>query len=144
MAGKSDSSLTRELLTAALYKSNQGRMVRQFTFFAVLLIAAFGCITLANGPLIRAPRVFQVVLPLVLWLVTGWIAFRAVNFPRFADFLISVESELTRVTWPRRSEVTQATVVVLVTMASLGIFLFLIDIIWTWTFSKIGFTEMFN
>ncbi|MEY3458369.1 MAG: Preprotein translocase subunit SecE [Planctomycetota bacterium] len=144
MAGKSDSSLTRELLTAALYKSNQGRMVRQFTFFAVVLIAAFGCITLANGPLIRAARVVQVAVPLVIWLVSGWIAFRAVNFPRFADFLISVESELARVTWPPRSEVTQATVVVLVTMASLGIFLFLIDIIWTWTFSKIGFTEMFN
>jgi len=33
---------------------------------------------------------------------------------------------------------------VLVTMGSLGLFLFLIDLLWTWAFSAIGFTEMFN
>jgi preprotein translocase subunit SecE len=144
MAGKSDISLTKELLSFAFYKANQGRMVRQFTFFAVVVIAAFGCITLANGPLIRSSRAVQVALPLLLWIAAGWVAFRAVNFPRFADFLISVESELTRVTWPPKSEVTQATVVVLFTMASLGVFLFVIDLVWTWAFSAIGFTEMFN
>lgn len=144
MAGKSEISLSKELLRFALYKANQGRMVRQFTFFAVVVIAAFGCITLANGPLIRSGRPVQVALPLLLWLTAGWCAFRAVNFARFADFLISVESELTRVTWPPRSEVAQATVVVLVTMASLGLFLFVIDLVWTWTFSAIGFTEMFD
>lgn len=144
MAAKSDTSLTKELLSTGLYKANQGRMVRQFTFFAAVIVAAFGCITLANGPLIKQARVIQVAIPLLAWLLTGWLAFRAVNFPRFADFLISVESELTRVTWPPRTEVSQATVVVLVTMGSLGVFLFLIDLIWTATFKLIGFTEMFN
>jgi preprotein translocase subunit SecE len=144
MASKSDTSLIQQLFSTGLYKANQGRMVRQFTFFAAVVVAAFGCITLANGPLIRQARLVQVAVPLGLWLIVGWAAFRAVNFPRFADFLVSVESELTRVTWPPRSEVTQATVVVLVTMASLGIFLFVIDLIWTWTFTFIGFTEMFN
>ena len=38
-------------------------------------------------------------------------------------------------------EVLQATVVVLCTMFFLGLFLFLIDLLWTWLFSFIGFTE---
>jgi preprotein translocase subunit SecE len=77
----------------------------------------------------------------LIWVVSSWIAFRAVNIPKFADFLVSVESELEKVTWPTRHEVIQATIVVLVAMFSLGVFLFLIDLLWTWLFSVIGFTE---
>jgi preprotein translocase subunit SecE len=77
----------------------------------------------------------------LIWAVSSWFAFRAVNIPKFADFLVSVESELEKVTWPTRHEVVQATIVVLVAMFSLGVFLFLIDLLWTWLFSFIGFTE---
>jgi len=92
--------------------------------------------------LIAAGRTAQVALPLVLWLSAAWIAFRLVNLAVFADFLISVESELLRVTWPGKQEVIQATVVVVTTMVGLGTFLFLIDLVWTWTFSAIGFSEL--
>lgn len=64
-----------------------------------------------------------------------------VNIPRFADFLVSVESELEKVTWPNRNEVVQATIVVLCMMFFLGVFLFLIDLVWTWLFSVIRFKE---
>ena len=74
-------------------------------------------------------------------MVSSWVAFRAVNVPKFADFLVAVESELEKVTWPSRHEVIQATIVVLVAMFSLGVFLFLIDLLWTWLFSFIGFPE---
>lgn len=135
-------SLLPELLRFGIYKPNQGRMVRQFTFFALAIIAAFGCITLANGPLGTNPQIaLRVGVPLAVWCIASWIAFRLVNVPRFADFLVSVESELERVTWPSRREVIQATVVVLCTMFFLGLFLFLIDLLWTWLFGMIGFTE---
>ncbi len=116
-------------------------MVRQFTFFAIVVVAAFGCITLANGVLMSYSKGVQVGLPLAIWLFFCWLAFRAVSVPKFADFLVSVESELEKVTWPSRQEVVQATLVVLFTMISLGLFLFLIDLLWTWLFSAIGFTE---
>ncbi len=116
-------------------------MVRQFTFFAVIVIAAFGCVTLSSGTLMQYGKGIQVGLPVAVWIIFGWVAFRLVNVPRFADFLVSVESELEKVTWPSRKEVIQATVVVLLTMFSLGLFLFLIDLLWTWLFSAIGFTE---
>jgi len=142
MSSKSaGASLLPELFRFGIYKANQGRMVRQFTFFAVIVIAAFGCVTLSSGTLMQYGKGIQVGLPVAVWIIFGWVAFRLVNVPRFADFLVSVESELEKVTWPSRKEVIQATVVVLLTMFSLGLFLFLIDLLWTWLFSAIGFTE---
>ena len=142
MSSKSaGASLLPELFRFGIYKPNQGRMVRQFTFFAIAILAAFGCITLANGPLVPYSQAVRLGAPLAIWLFFCWIAFRVVNIPKFADFLVSVESELEKVTWPSRNEVVQATIVVLCTMFFLGLFLFLIDLLWTWLFSFIGFTE---
>ncbi len=135
------SSILPELFRFNIHKSNQGRMVRQFTFFAIVIVAAFGCITLASGPMMTYAKPIQVGVPMAIWALCCWLAFRAVNIPRFADFLVSVESELEKVTWPDRQEVLQATVVVLCTMFFLGLFLFLIDLVWTWVFAFIGFTE---
>jgi preprotein translocase subunit SecE len=134
-------SLLPELFRFGIYKPNQGRLVRQFTFFAIAVLVAFGCITLANGPLIRYSQAVKIGVPLGIWVFFCWIAFRIVNIPKFADFLVSVESELEKVTWPSRNEVVQATIVVLCTMFFLGLFLFLIDLIWTWLFNFIGFTD---
>lgn len=134
-------SLLPELLRFGVYKPNQGRLVRQFTFFGVAILAAFGCITLANGPLGVMEKPIQVGVPLAIWLLCCWIAFRAVNIPRFADFLVSVESELEKVTWPMRQEVVQATIVVLATMFFLGAFLFVVDLVWQQLFSLIRFVE---
>ena len=142
MSSKSaGASLLPELFRFGIYKPNQGRMVRQFTFFAIAILAAFGCITLANERFIPFAQSIKVGVPLGIWLFFCWIAFRLVNIPKFADFLVSVESELEKVTWPTRNEVVQATIVVLCTMFFLGLFLFLIDLLWTWLFSFIGFTE---
>jgi preprotein translocase subunit SecE len=141
MSSKTVGMLIPELFSMGLYKANQGRMVRQFTFFGVAILVAFGCFTLANGPLLSLSRGVQVGLPLALWACGAWLTFRAVNLPAFADFLISVESELARVTWPARTEVVQATVVVISTMFFLGAFLFIIDLVWTYTFTLIRFSE---
>lgn len=142
MSGKSvGADLIPELFRFSIYKANQGRMVRQFTFFGIAILAAFGCVTLANGALLSSGRAMQVGVPSLVWVACCWVAFRVVNYPRFADFLVSVESELERVTWPSKHEVIQATIVVLATMLFLGVFLFLIDLLWVWLFSAIGFTE---
>jgi preprotein translocase subunit SecE len=134
-------SLLPELFRLGVYKPSQGRLVRQFTFFGIVVLAAFGCITLANGPLGFSQKPIQLGVPLLVWLATSWVAFRAVNIPRFADFLVSVESELEKVTWPVRQEVVQATIVVLATMIFLGLFLFIVDLVWQQLFSFIRFVE---
>ena len=136
-----------ELFRVALYKSRQGRLVRRATFVCFAVLCGFGSFALAGqlqGVMADNPKYAQYVrvgVPLTVWAVFCWISFRAVNIPKFADFLISVEAELERVVWPGRQQVIQATIVVLIVMFSLGIFLTVADLIWKWLFKQIGFIE---
>ena len=134
-------SIIPELFRFGLYKPNQGRMVRQATFIALALVVAFGCFSLSNGLLGGEEQPIRVGVPLGIWLAACWVAFRAVNVTRFAEFLISVESELDKVVWPGRKQVMQSTVVVIVTMLFLGVFLAVVDWVWKWFFNLIGFVE---
>ncbi len=54
--------------------------------------------------------------------VTSWI-------PRSQVFLAQVKNEMERVTWPTRKEVYATTLVVLLTSAFFGIYLFSIDLV---------------
>ncbi|MEZ6123975.1 MAG: preprotein translocase subunit SecE [Planctomycetaceae bacterium] len=134
-------ALVPELFRAALFKPTQGKLVRQSTFIALAAVAAFGCFALSNGPLGAADQVQRLGVPIVVWLVCCWVAFRVVNIPKFAEFLISVESELDKVIWPGRRQVMQSTVVVIVTMLFLGTFLAVVDVLWKLFFEFIGFVE---
>ena len=115
-------------------------MVRQATFIAIALVMGFGCLSLSNVLSVSDPAI-KVGVPLGLWVAFCWVAFRAVNYPRFADFLVSVESELEKVVWPGRKQVMQSTIVVIVTMLFMGMFLFGVDMTWRWFFSLINFIE---
>lgn len=148
MSGKGvGAEVLPELFRFGLYKSRQGRMVRRATLIGLAVVAAFGCIAL-SGQLqavkVSSDQVAQYVrvgIPAVVWVICCWISFRAVNVPRFADFLISVEAELERVVWPTQQQVIQATIVVLVVMFSLGIFLTAADLLWKWLFKLVGFID---
>ena len=67
-----------------------------------------------------------------------WFAFRLVNWPKFADFLISVEAEMTKVSWPTKTELYRASMVVIFTMAFLALLLFAYDLIWQAIFDAVG------
>ncbi len=69
-------------------------------------------------------------IPAVICVVCGWVIYRLVNWPLFAEFLISVEAEMNKVSWASRQELFRATVVVLSTMLFLGIVLFVYDFVW--------------
>jgi preprotein translocase SecE subunit len=60
-----------------------------------------------------------------------WLAWRVVNLPPFADFLIATEAELNKVSWTTRRRLIQDTVVVLTTVVLLTLFLFAVDVIWS-------------
>jgi preprotein translocase subunit SecE len=59
-----------------------------------------------------------------------WFSFRIVNVPRFADFLISVEGEMNKVSWPTRLELVRSSIVVMVTIFGLAALLFAYDLFW--------------
>ena len=98
IAGTNNSPLSRELVSAGVYKPNQGRIVRQLTCLAIWIIVGLACWALysfirgGNSGSSTASITVGVLLALGIW--TG---FRLVNWPRFADFLIAVEAEMNKV-----------------------------------------------
>jgi preprotein translocase SecE subunit len=73
----------------------------------------------------------QYTLPLLLIALALWLAWRAVNYPAFADFLIATEAELNKVSWSSRRKLFQDTFVVLITVILMAIFLFAMDQAWS-------------
>ena len=78
----------------------------------------------------------QFSIPLLLTLGALWFAYRIVNWPAFADFLIATEAEMNKVSWSSKKKLIQDTIVVLVTMVILTFFLFVVDVAWGWILSR--------
>jgi preprotein translocase SecE subunit len=74
-------------------------------------------------------------VPLLLAGLALWIAWRVVNLPPFADFLIATEAELNKVSWTTRKRLIQDTVVVLSTVLLLTLFLLIVDLAWFYVLS---------
>jgi preprotein translocase subunit SecE len=68
----------------------------------------------------------------------AWLCYRLVNLPRFADFLIAVEAEMNKVSWPGRTELLRAAGVVLFTIFALAAVLYAFDLLWFTVFDWIG------
>jgi preprotein translocase SecE subunit len=140
--------------TAARYKPSQGLRVRRATMLGLLVLFAAGIYaminhgTLASGPGQWAVRIpftdvavtilpdVRFTAPLLLGAAGFWVAFRVVNLPTFADFLIATEAEVNKVSWPARRSVIQDTIVVLTTVVLMTIFLFVVDFAWGWVLSR--------
>ena len=131
-------SIWTELLAGGLYKRNQGRIVRQATAITVGVVAFIGCYVLSQGRLSEADDAWRYGVPAVLLALGCWFAYRLVNYPRFADFLISVEAEMAKVSWPTWPEVVRASLVVIGIMFLLAAMLFLYDIVWSRIFTWLG------
>jgi preprotein translocase subunit SecE len=129
--------LWTSLISPGLYKRNQGKRVRQATAILFLGWAWFGCWSLYIGPLSESPNGARMGIPLILGVVSLWVAYRAVNIPQVADFLIAVEAEMKKISWPTMQRCFRAATVVIVTMILLAIVLFLYDQLWIWFFTLI-------
>jgi preprotein translocase SecE subunit len=78
----------------------------------------------------------QFTIPLVLIATTIWFAWRTVNYPTFADFLIATEAEINKVSWASRRALIRDTIVVLTALLLMTLFLFVVDIFWGWLLSQ--------
>jgi len=144
------------------YKRSQGQRVRRGTILGILVLAGCGVYTLlahksletglsrhwqvsipfsGGWSLILLPDV-QFTVPILLTLASLWLAFRVVNYPVFADFLIATEAEMNKVSWTTRKRLVQDTTVVLVTVVLITVFLFVVDVLWGWGLTKIGILQV--
>ena len=64
---------------------------------------------------------------------SGWC-----NMPSFADFLISVEAEMNKVSWPTRTELFRASMVVILVIFVLAAILFVYDVAWRFLLRMLG------
>lgn len=128
--GLPEASFWSALLSAELFKKNQGRLSRLWTWIVLAAVSVWGAWTLQARLLVESGDVVRLGVPTIVALAGAWAAFRLVNFPRFADFLIDVEGEMAKVSWPAWPELWRATVVVLVTMFLFSVVLFGYDMLW--------------
>jgi preprotein translocase subunit SecE len=148
-----------ELLKTDIYKRSQGRIVRQVTFFAIWLAFALAAWRIhvymhavlanyLNALLARymtavpasLPMGVAYAVPLVILIGGFWISFRIVNLPSFADFLIAVEAEMNKVSWPSQTELVRCSMVVIILMFGLTMVLFAYDNILVFLFRILGIT----
>ena len=78
------------------------------------------------------------IVPTILLVGGLWASFRAINYPKFADFLIAVEAEMNKVSWPSRGELVRASLVVIFVILALAMLLYFYDILWMTIFTKLG------
>jgi preprotein translocase subunit SecE len=116
-----------ELFRVGLYKPSQGRIARQATFVALAVIFALGAWALSETYQDRGATLHYFA-PLVFLAAGLWASFRLVQMPAFADFLISVEGEMNKVSWPSRGELFRASIVVMLVIFFLAALLFFYDL----------------
>jgi preprotein translocase subunit SecE len=141
VAQNSGGTFWSELASSGLYKRSQGRLARRLTGVAIAAIAILGAwafqVTFAS----EASVLVKYGIPGAVTILGCWLAFRAIHYEKFAEFLIATETEVEKVHWPDRQHVQRASVVVIVTMLMMGAMLFLFDVIWRYVFSAIGFLQ---
>ena len=144
-------NLWGELLSASVYKPTQGRLSRQLTFAALALIIGIGIwrltqllpLLLAGSAALPAGEgsaglsagfgdvgVVRFLVPGLLLAAGLWFCFRLVNVPRFADFLIAVEAEMAKVSWPSGGEVARSSAVIIFLIFALAAILAGYDLFW--------------
>jgi preprotein translocase subunit SecE len=144
-------AFVQELFRIGLYKRSQGRIARQVTFAAlaiIVLLAAWCLNDYYTGRLQVVPDetgaatpergiIGRYVAPAIVLVFGVWASFRVVQMPSFADFLISVEAEMNKVSWPARGELFRASIVVILMIFFLAAILFAYDLVWQTLFTKL-------
>jgi preprotein translocase subunit SecE len=152
MAQDSSSAMApfvREMFSLGVYKRNQGRIARQATFAALAIAVLVGSWQLgqfvmgivdlgANADPSVMSLAKQLFVPVATALLGWWMSFRVVNVPVFADFLIAVEAEMNKVSWPTRPELIRGVIVVIVVMFMFALVLFVYDLFWRYLLDWLG------
>jgi len=147
--------------TGKPYKRVLGMRVRRLTILGILLLLGSGVYVLsplgqnllpdnpkldlpftqAEGAAEGTPKSFVLLTDgkytvlVALAALVMWFAYRTVNVPTFAEFLIATEAEMNKVSWTSRKRLAQDTVVVLVTTILMALFLLVVDVFWGWLLS---------
>jgi preprotein translocase subunit SecE len=136
----------REVFQVGLYKRSQGKIARQVTFavIAVVFVLASWRLSVFLNAMVESAKAGwlndKVIYAIAGVILVGgvWLAYRIVNVPKFADFLIAVEAEMAKVSWPSKIELYRHSVVVIVVIFIMVFMLFAFDFVWGGLFKMLG------
>jgi preprotein translocase subunit SecE len=131
------SAFLANLIRVDMYKPMQGWYARVYTAIGLGVVVAAGAWKISESTLEYTPG-WRFGLPALFAVVLGWLVFRIVHFPPFAEFLIATEAEMNKVSWTSKDDLIRATTVVLTTVVFMAVFLFVVDTLWTFILRLIG------
>ena len=129
-------TFVQELFRFDLYKRSQGKIARQVTFAALAIIVSMAAWCISDY-YTQSGDALRYGLPLAVLVGGLWTAFRVVQMPSFADFLISVEAEMNKVSWPTWTELLRSSMVVILMIFILAAILFFYDLTWKFLLEQV-------
>ncbi len=114
----------------AVYKRDQGRYTRLGTASVLVVIIGLGCFQLYQK--LDATDLglwVKTMVPAGLFVVLSALSFWLVNRITVADFMISAEGEMKKVSWSSKNEIAVSTFVVIVVVIIVAILLGFTDLI---------------
>jgi preprotein translocase subunit SecE len=121
-------------MSLGIYKRGQGYYTRMISAVAGGVIAALGCYALYGklDALVFVNQnlkiVVQSLVPLAVFGGFAFLMYWLVNKPIIADFMISAEGELKKVSWSTRQEITASTLIVIAVMLIMAGCLLVVDV----------------
>lgn len=113
-----------------IYKRGQGKYTRLCSAFAAAIIVSSGCWKLYErleatswGISRRAEMWIATMVPVGLFAVLAFLIFWLINKPSVADFMISAEGEMKKVSWSSRQEIAVSTTIVIIVVFIMAILL---------------------
>ena len=111
-----------------IYKRGQGKYTRLCSAFGAALVVGLGCLQLYKK--LQATDLglwVETMVPAGLFVALGLLVFWLVNKPAIADFMISAEGEMKKVSWSSRKEIAVSTFIVIVVMIFMAVLLGITD-----------------
>ena len=120
----------------SIYKKGQGKVTRLASAIGLIVVSAAGCYKLydwlACSSLVsdrRMQLLISTLVPATVFAITSALFLLLVNRPTVADFMISAEGEIKKVSWSTKKEIAVSTFIVIVVMALMATILGLTDVI---------------
>jgi preprotein translocase subunit SecE len=121
-----------------IYKHGQGKYTRLWSGVGAAAIIGLGCFRLYEKLGVLTNNLWmQTMIPAALFVVLVGLLFWVINKPSVADFMISAEGEIKKVSWSSRQEIRDSTLIVVVVVVFLALLLAFSDVILQILFEKL-------
>jgi preprotein translocase subunit SecE len=120
-----------------IYKRGQGYYTRLYTALIAFALAAVGCYSLYQQLKVTGNVWVYGLVPFAVCAIFATLIYLVVNKPNIADFMISAEGEIKKVSWSSRKEIIASTMVVIFVVAGMAIMLYLADAFFVFMFDVV-------